>query len=181
MKEFQSQVISAKTNLLLMCSIILIIAIDHLCSENSVIMTLLWHFFKSSLNNHQKNPDKTQSDLPKVTTKGKLLCQEKQLFFGSKKNIKLSSIFKKNKEPYINEKETQDLEHLNFIVNAIRSMLLDEAECLPTWAACRSLTSKVQTPLMHVGFLPYLPYPVTEYSTVCTTLCNFLKIQTQLN
>ena len=34
---------------------------------------------------------------------------------------------------------------------------------------------------MHVGFLPYLPYPVTEYSTVYTTLCNFLKIQTQLN
>ena len=32
-----------------------------------------------------EKPDKTQIDLTKATTKGKLPCQEKQLFFGSKK------------------------------------------------------------------------------------------------
>ena len=41
-----------------------------------------------------KKPDKTQIGLTKVTLKGNLLCQEKHLFFGSKENIKLSSIFK---------------------------------------------------------------------------------------
>ena len=45
-----------------------------------------------------EKPDKTQIDLTKATTKGKLPCQEKQLFFGSKKkNCKVSSIFKKEK------------------------------------------------------------------------------------
>ena len=67
-------------------------------------------------------PDKTQIDLIKVTTKGKLPCQEKQPFFGSKRNI---INLQKNKES-INEKKTQDLENLRFIVDAIRSMFLDE-------------------------------------------------------
>ena len=116
----------------------------------------------------------------KGNNKGKTTMSRKTAIFWFKKNIKLSSIFLK-KEPHINEKKTQDLENLHFIVSAIRSMFLDEVECLPTWAACRSLVSKAQTPLIHVGFLPYLPYPVTKYSTVCTTLCNFVKIQTQLN
>ena len=79
---FQSQMTSAKTNLPSVGGIVLIPVTDHLCPENSVILTLLWH------------------------------------------------------------------------------------------------NGRVQTPLMHVGFLPYLPYPVTEYST---GLYNFLKIQTQLN
>ena len=119
MKEFQSHVILATTNLLVR-SIILIIAIDHFCTGNSVIITLLWHFFKSSLNNSSKKPGKTQIDLTKVTTKGKLSCQEKQLFFESKKPKKTSFHQRKENE---NEKKTQDLENLHFIVNAIRSML----------------------------------------------------------
>ena len=41
-----------------------------------------------------KKPDKTQIGLTKVILKGNLPCQEKHLFFGSKENIKLSSIFK---------------------------------------------------------------------------------------
>ena len=79
---FQSQMTSAKTNLPSVGGIVLIPVTDHLCPENSVILTLLWH------------------------------------------------------------------------------------------------NGRVQTALMHVGFLTYLPYPVTEYST---GLYNFLKIQTQLN
>ena len=34
---------------------------------------------------------------------------------------------------------------------------------------------------MHVGFIPCLPYLVTQYRTAYTTLCSFLKIQTHLN
>ena len=75
----------------------------------------------------------------------------------------------------------QDLENLRFVVSAVRSMFLEEVECLATLAACKSLVSKAQTPLMSVAFLPCLAYPVTEYSTVHTSLCNFVKTQTQLN
>ena len=34
---------------------------------------------------------------------------------------------------------------------------------------------------MQVGFLPYLPHPVTEYDTVYTALKNFLKVLEQLD
>ena len=54
----------------------------------------------------------------------------------------------------------QDLENLHFIAKAFRNIFLDEVESSPTWATCRSLASKVQTPLLYIGFLPYLPYPV---------------------
>ena len=75
----------------------------------------------------------------------------------------------------------QDLENVHFIVKAIRSMFLDQVESLPTWTTCRSLASKAQTPLMYVGFLPYLSYSVKEYSTVYRYLSSFVKSQTQLN
>ena len=44
-----------------------------------------------------EKPDKTQIDLTKATTKGKLPCQEKQLFFGSKKKIASCHQFSKKK------------------------------------------------------------------------------------
>ena len=34
---------------------------------------------------------------------------------------------------------------------------------------------------MDVGFLPYIPHPVTEYATVHTALINFLSVLTQLH
>ena len=48
-------------------------------SNHDTVMTL----FQVKPEQPSKKPDKTQIDLTKVTTKGKLLpCQEKQLFFG---------------------------------------------------------------------------------------------------
>ena len=75
------------------------------------------------------------------------------IFLYQKKKYQAIINPQKNKEPYINEKKKQDWENVHFIVNVIRSMILDKVECLPTWAACRSFVSKAQTPLMHVGFL----------------------------
>ena len=102
-----------------------------------------------------KNTDETQIDYTKVTMKEKKYLPRKSVIFRIQKNIKLSSIFKK--KIYINEKKTQDLENLHFIVKAIKSMFLDEFESSPTWTTCISLVSKAKTPLMCVGFLPYLP------------------------
>ena len=90
MKEFQSQVTLAKTNIPLLRSSIFIIAIDHLCPENSVIIVIT--LFQVKLDQPPKKTDKAQIDLTKVTTKGKLPCQEKH--FLDQTNIKLSSIFK---------------------------------------------------------------------------------------
>ena len=117
-------------------------------------------------------------DYTKVTKKGKIPAKENSHFLDQKK---ISSYHQSSKKKALNEKKTQDLENVNFIVKAIRSMFLDQVERLSTWTTCRCLVSKAQTPLMYVGFLPYLPYSVKEYSTVYRYLSSFVKSQTQLN
>lgn len=70
MKEFQPQVISAKMSLPFNN---LLIVINHLCPKN-LILTLCEV-------NPEQSPtklDKTQIDLTKVSTKGRLFCQEKK-------------------------------------------------------------------------------------------------------
>ena len=51
---------------------------------------------------------------------------------------------------------------------------------LPTWAGMRSVLADTNPKLMQVGFLPFLPYPVTDYSTVYTAMKNFKNIVQQL-
>ena len=101
-----------------------------------------------------EQPDKMEIDLNKVAALEKLSCQEKQQFLDQKISQTIINL-KKNTEPYINEKKTQDLEHLHFIVNVIRSMSSNKAEDLQAWAACISLISRAETPLMHIGFFLY--------------------------
>ena len=51
---------------------------------------------------------------------------------------------------------------------------------VPTWAAMRSLMNEKPFPLMQVGFLPFVPAPVTDYATVYTAMKNFLNVVNQL-
>ena len=67
------------------------------------------------------------------------------------------------------------------VVDMVRCLTTKCAETIPTWAGCKSLLHKSKAPLMQVGFLPYLPHPVTEYDTVYTALKNFLKVLEQLD
>ena len=45
----------------------------------------------------------------------------------------------------------------------------------------RSLLSSAEVTEIHVDFLPFIPKPVTEYSTVNTSMLNFVKIAKQLD
>ena len=47
---------------------------------------------------------------------------------------------------------------------------------VPSWGGMRSLMCESEVPLMQVGFLPFLPHPVTEYATVYTALKNFVTV-----
>ena len=51
----------------------------------------------------------------------------------------------------------------------------------PTWTGVKSLLATDDIPEMQTGFLPFLPHPVTEHSTVHTAMLNFLKVVEQLN
>ena len=57
----------------------------------------------------------------------------------------------------------------------------DETQNTPLWSSFNSLVNNDKKALQVVGFLPVLPYPVTEYSTVFTALCNFVNVVSQLD
>ena len=73
-------------------------------------------------------------------------------------------------------------ENLNFVLSCIRSDSFSASDDIstPTWAGYRSLLSAQTSPVMQVGFLPYLPYPVTKHETVYTAMHNFLSVLAQL-
>ena len=47
---------------------------------------------------------------------------------------------------------------------------------MPTWAAIKSLVSDSNIPIMQVEFLPFIPKPVTEHTTVYNAMINFVKL-----
>ena len=55
-----------------------------------------------------------------------------------------------------------------------------QEQTMPTWSAFNSLVTDENVAQKIVGYLPILPYPVTEYSTVYTALKNFQDIGRQL-
>ena len=52
---------------------------------------------------------------------------------------------------------------------------------MPSWNAFNSVITEECIPQKIVGFLPVLPYPVTQHSTVYTALKNFQNVLQQLN
>ena len=52
---------------------------------------------------------------------------------------------------------------------------------MPTCAAMKPLMSDSNIPILQVGFLPFIPKPVTEHATVYTAMINFVKILKQFD
>lgn len=68
-----------------------------------------------------------------------------------------------------------------FLINLTRCGLPNEQDLItPTWSGIHALISSSSVPLKRVGFLPVIPSPVTDYSTVFTALKNFVNIREQL-
>ena len=56
-----------------------------------------------------------------------------------------------------------------------------EEQSMPSWKSFNSVISNKKLKVQQIGFLPVLPYPVTEYDTVYTSLQNFKNILSQLS
>ena len=52
---------------------------------------------------------------------------------------------------------------------------------IPPWNGIRSLILSAKLPEVHVDFLLFIPKPVTEYSTIYTSMLNFAKVSNQLD
>ena len=109
---------------------------------------------------------------------GKLPCQNRCNYNRKTKDFSLKSNFKVEERK--NDFES-NIDIKNFILNYIRSLSQSEENPIPTWAGCKSLISSSNLPIMHVTFIPYLPYSVTKFATVYTPLRNFQSVLHQLN
>ena len=52
---------------------------------------------------------------------------------------------------------------------------------IPSWTGIRALILSAKVPKVHVGFLLFIPKPVTEYSTIYTSMLNFVKMSNPLD
>ena len=130
-------------------------------------------------------PNVTAMNLPNSTEhfRNEPPCQWLSNYNKSKSSANLPPNFSVDEDFYQNEEPQKDHHNKEFILSLIKKGLNEEQESIPSpsWAASHAQISSTNVPIMHTGFLPYLPNPVTEHSTVFTALHNFLKILSQLN
>ena len=67
-----------------------------------------------------------------------------------------------------------------FFISYVRNGQPEQEYGLPCWGAFHALISQSKVPLKKVGFLPVIPHPVTDYSTVYIALKNFQSVKEQL-
>ena len=82
-----------------------------------------------------------------------------------------------NLELYTNSQIADNSSTTEFILSCFQSVLLYqrviEKNIIPSWLCVRSLLSPVKVTEIHVGFLPFIPKPVIEYSKVYTSMLIF--------
>ena len=140
-------------------------------------MTLSPLYFKLNPETSSK-PDKSEYDLKNVDIIEKLDCQTVKANYKAAKCIELPDNFPVKNELYLCESEPKKHKNKEFIINIIKSNFTRINMNVSTWAVMRSLMN--EKPFMQVGFLPFVPAPVTDYATVHTAMKNFLNVVNQL-
>ena len=120
-----------------------------------------------------------------------LPCQKLQFYLKPAKRPDLPSnykvildLFTMNEDEYEN---SDKLWHFSRIAHTILHCFENSSpeenleQSVPSWSAFNALCSKEELQQKHVGFLPVIPYPVTQHATVYTALMNFNSILDQLD
>ena len=68
------------------------------------------------------------------------------------------------------------LARLDFSENKIAINIKPVVQTMPAWKETNKVLSQSNIIKKKIGFLPVLPYPVTQYDTVYTALTNFNRI-----
>ena len=107
-------------------------------------------------------PSKSEVNLESVESISKLPCQEVTEFHSSK-TIILPHSFEVSCDRYPSESKYKEHCNTEFIISSIKSGFsrCNVIDDMPTWAAVKSLISDSNVPIMEVGFLPFIPKPVT--------------------
>jgi hypothetical protein len=59
-------------------------------------------------------------------------------------------------------------------------LIYPESQKMPSWSASNSVWTEENIPVKILAFLPVLPFPVTQYSTVYSAMKNFIYLGSQL-
>ena len=75
------------------------------------------------------------------------------------------------------------LDRLNLSTDAVINKIkipYPEEQTMPSWKSTNAVITEEKVPVKKIAFLPVLPYPCTEYSTVYTAMKNFVSLCNQL-
>ena len=126
-------------------------------------------------------PKKQDVDLASIKTLAKLPCQKIDIFHSSK-TLTMPGSFQVDEELFSSAVNREHHENIELIISCLKSAVVNNFDGdLPTWAGIRALLSNANVPQMHVAFLPFIPRPVTEHSTVYTAMRNFYPFWAKIN
>ena len=110
-----------------------------------------------------------------------LPCQKVESYQREKKALKLmTNVIKTDDTDRSSNTVNDKIETTNAIANLLMISAINSNQNIPSWSGIRSLLSETKIPLMQVGFLPFIPRPVTKYSTMYTAMKNFVSLNVQL-
>ena len=109
-------------------------------------------------------PSKSEVNLESIEPIFKLPCQEVTEFHSSK-TIILPHSFEVSCDLYPSESKYKEHCNTEFIISSIKSGFshCNVIDDLPTWVAVKSLVSDSNVLIMQVGFLLFIPKPVTQH------------------
>ena len=159
-----------------------------LSGQNNTHDSVTVLFQEKSSNIQEKiNKSLTSVDIKQKSLNVELTCQQLESFYKPIQKISLPENFVKKKVSFTAESyKVINPEDLSWILSRMSSenfLFLkskDEKQVSPMWSSFNSVVCFDERLLQIVGFFPILSYPVTEYATVYTALCNFLDILNQL-
>ena len=151
-------------------------SLSGLSASHDTVSTL----FQVKPSETSSKPNKSEYDLKNVDIIEKLDCQTVKACYKVTKCIERPDNFPVKNELYLCESELKKHKNKEFIINVIKSNFTRINMDVPTWAAMRSLVNEKPLLLMQVGFLSFVPVPVTDYFTVYTAVKNFLNVVNQL-
>ena len=133
--------------------------------------------FQVKPQNPISKPKKSIVELKSIKKLQKLKCQELVFFDSKGPNLPLPDSFEVSRDLLNSEKNIAERNQKQFIMSCAQNITNNDFnDLIPSWAGIESLISQSDVPIMQVGFLPFLPKPVIDYSTVYAIMLNMVKI-----
>ena len=127
-------------------------------------------------------PKKSDVELKSIKKLQKLKCQEVVFFSSNSPKLPLPDSFTSPKDLVNLETKAAERNQKHFVISCAQNITkIDWKYLIPSWAGIELLISESDVPIMQVRFLPFIPRPVTDYSTVYNVMLNMTTLVNQLD